>query len=323
MRFFTTIFALLLGYIVAALLFWGVSLSKQSGLIHHQELLLLRNTIDSMQHPQQYGLAVGGIEHRFSSRKKQYIAEGATFFAIILIGAGIVYTSFRRSISLSRQQNNFMLAVTHELKSPIAGMKLSLETIQRRQLSDEQKAGLIARTISEADRLSELSTNMLIASQMEGRQYKPAKEELDFSMLVQDSVKAFESRYGSRFTKAITEDCDVKGDVTLLQMAVNNLLENAVKYTPPGSAINVSVSRKEKTITLEVADGGGGIPEAEKRKIFRKFYRIGNEETRAAKGTGLGLYLTSKIVAGHGGKIAVRSNQPAGSVFQICLPAVV
>jgi signal transduction histidine kinase len=105
-------------------------------------------------------------------------------------------------------------------------------------------------------------------------------------------------------------------------MAVNNLLENAIKYAPPGSPVTVSLSKTQKEVVLRVADLGPGVPDAEKQKIFGKFYRLGNEGTRKTKGTGLGLYLTRKIVTQHLGKIAVKDNQPQGSIFEICLPLV-
>lgn len=113
---------------------------------------------------------------------------------------------------------------------------------------------------------------------------------------------------------------NITGDKTLVQMAVNNLLENAVKYTPPGKPVKVSVEEKNGHATLIVADNGPGIPDSEKSKVFNKFYRIGSEETRKAKGTGLGLYLTLKIVKQHKGKITVRDNEPNGAIFEICFP---
>ena len=105
-----------------------------------------------------------------------------------------------------------------------------------------------------------------------------------------------------------------------MEMALNNLLENAVKYTPADKPVSVSLLRKKHIAQLQVADEGPGIPDKEKPKIFNKFYRVGNEETRKSKGTGLGLYLTARIVKQHKGKISISDNQPRGSVFEISLP---
>lgn len=322
MRFFTTVYALLLTYIIAALLFWGLSLQKQSRAIFDQERQALIDKVDSVRQPIQYNVRLKQLVAKRETRKKQYIGEGATFFIVILIGAGVVYTSFRRSIRLSRQQNNFMLAVTHELKSPIAGIKLSLQTIQKRALTEEQRQTLIRRCIEESDRLNDLCNNMLITSQMEGRQYVPAKETLNYSELVQESANAYQARYPDRFTINLEADQMIVGDMTLLQMAINNLLENAVKYTPADSKIQVTLKEQNERSVLQVTDSGKGIPEDEKKKIFSKFYRIGDEATRNTKGTGLGLYLTSRIIKQHKGKLCVKDNHPAGAIFEIALPLV-
>lgn len=320
MRFFTTLYVLLLAYVIAALVFWGLSLNKQSKQIFYQEKLLLIKQIDSARHPSTYASRLKELESKRNKRKSQYIGEGSTFLLVILIGAAVVYSSFRRSTSLSKQQNNFMLAVTHELKSPIAAIKLNLQTLERHELDAAKKEVLINRCILEANRLNDLCNNMLIASQMEGRQYVAAHEQLNFTELVEDSLKDYIIRYPKRFEEGILASCSLKGDKLLLHMAVNNLLENAIKYTPENKPISVSLSVKNNAAILQIADQGIGIPNKEKNKIFNKFYRVGNEETRKTKGTGLGLYLTSKIVKQHSGRIVVRDNVPSGAIFEIDLP---
>ena len=320
MRFFTTVYLLLLGYIIAALVFWGISLHKQSREIYKLELITLQDKVDSVKQPLLYREIAQTQQKRLDLRHKQYLGEGATFFVIILIGAGVVYNSFRRNIRLSRQQNNFMLAVTHELKSPIAGIKLSLQTIQKRALTEEQRQTFITRSIEESDRLNDLCNNMLITSQMEGLQYKPTKEHIDFSEMVQHSADAYKVRYHDRFDIRLEHDLFVTGDFTLLQMAVHNLLENAIKYTPADTRVRIFLTKEEDMARLQVADNGQGIPETEKKKIFTKFYRIGDETTRKTKGTGLGLYLTSRIIKQHRGRLTVKNNMPQGSIFEVCLP---
>lgn len=320
MRFFTTVHLLLLAYIIAALVFWGFSLHKKSVDIYEQGIVILKTEVDSTLYPEMYNSRVQQLNIKLDTDKKQYLGEGSTFMLVILIGAAVVYSSFRRSIRLSKQQNNFMLSVTHELKSPIAAVKLNLQTLERHKLDEEKKALLIDRCVKEANRLNDLCNNMLIASQMEGRQYVPAKEMLQLDELVQNSAKDYAARYPGRFVENIIESCQLNGDKLLLQMSLNNLLENAVKYTPTDKPVTVSLKLKGNNAIIQIADNGPGIPDAEKSKIFNKFYRIGNEETRKSKGTGLGLYLTSKIVKQHNGKISVQDNTPSGSIFEIMLP---
>ncbi|RYZ35093.1 MAG: two-component sensor histidine kinase [Sphingobacteriales bacterium] len=321
MKFFNTIYLLLLVYIIAALIFWGFSLRRQSEQIYDQQVIHLRSQLDSSQHAELFNKKVAELDEKRMKRKKQYIGEGTTFLLVIFIGAAVVYTSFRRSIRLSRQQNNFMLSVTHELKSPIAAMKLNLQTLEKYKLDEEKKNLLIDKCIKESNRLNDLCNNMLLASQMEGRQYKSAKEKLNFTELVETFVRDYTNRYQERIVADLThEDLVFNGDRLMLHMAMSNLVENALKYSPADAVIKVILAAKGNSAVFQVIDEGEGIPDAEKNKIFRKFYRLGNENTRKTKGTGLGLYLTDKIVRQHKGRISVKDNSPRGSVFELILP---
>jgi K+-sensing histidine kinase KdpD len=320
MRFFTTVHILLLTYIIAALTYWAVLLQKQNKAAYEMQRIILATDVDSTQHPGLYHQRMEQIAARKEMKTKQVIGEGVTFFLVIMVGAFVVYSSFKRSLVMTKQQNNFMLSVTHELKSPLAGIKLNLQTLERHRLDPEKTKELLERSIKEANRLNDLCTNILLTSQMEGKQYVVAKERLHFSELVEDSVESYANRYPQRFEEDIENDCYLVGDRLMLEMAVNNLLENAVKYTPSDKPIKITLGKKNKLAVLSVADEGQGIPDNEKKKIFSKFYRVGNENSRSTKGTGLGLYLTCKIIGQHKGKITVRDNHPNGSVFEMCLP---
>ena len=321
MRFFTSVHLLLLAYIIAAIVYWGVKLQKQSASIYTQEVIALKSQVDSVANPVIYNQRLAALKRTLSLRTIQFTGEGSTFLIVILIGAFVVYTSFHRRIMLSRQQNNFMLSVTHELKSPIDAMKLNLQTLEKHTQLDEQKRKeLIVRCIKESNRLNDLCNNMLFASQIEGRQYKLARERVDLSELLEDAVKDYAIRYPRKFEQDIQPGMMITGDRVMLQMAVNNLLENAIKYTPEDSAVTAKIFRRHEHIIMQIADRGQGIPDNEKKKIFNKFYRVGSEESRKSKGTGLGLYLTNKIVLQHKGRIIVKDNTPSGAIFEISLP---
>jgi signal transduction histidine kinase len=320
MRVFTTIYIILLVYIIAALVFWGISLQKQNEQLFEQQVIVLNNLVDSRKFPDAYNEQLAKLERKRTQHIKQYVGEGATFLIVILIGAVVVYTSFSRRITLSRQQNNFMLSVTHELKSPIAAMKLNLQTLERHQLNEYKRKELLDRCIKESNRLNDLCNNMLFASQLEGRQYKATRELFDLSELLEDAVEDYAARYPRNFEQDIIPGCKITGDKVMIHMAINNLLENAVKYTPSDKSIAVTLEENNGNAILSIIDQGSGIPDNEKKNIFNKFYRVGNEESRKAKGTGLGLYLTNKIVLQHKGRIIVKNNTPSGSVFEICLP---
>ncbi|MEO5889985.1 MAG: HAMP domain-containing sensor histidine kinase [Ferruginibacter sp.] len=255
----------------------------------------------------------------FKKRKTaQYLGEGSIFLLLILSGAFFIYRAVRRQFKSGQQQQNFMMAITHELKTPIAITKLNLETLQKRKLEDSQRERLIQNTIQEANRLNALCNNMLLASQIEAGGHTITKEEIDLTDLVSDCVDDFVERYPQRkFRKEIAGAIYLNGDMLMLQMAVNNLIDNAIKYSPKESAITIALQQQKRHITLSVKDEGKGIDEIEKKKVFDKFYRIGNKATKAAKGTGLGLFLTKKIASQHNADIFVTDNIPTGSNFTI------
>lgn len=134
--------------------------------------------------------------------------------------------------------------------------------------------------------------------------------------MAKDCLKELQNRFPDRtINSSIEEEIDLKGDSLLLQILLNNLVENAIKYS--SSIIEISLARKGTNIQLQVADQGIGIPDQEKKKIFGRFYRIGNETTRTTKGTGLGLYLCERIAQHHKATITVKDNQPIGSIFLV------
>ncbi len=250
----------------------------------------------------------------------QYRGEGVIFLLVIIAGAYIVYRAVKKQLKLSSEQQHFMMAITHELKTPIAVAQLNLETIQKRKLDDEQQQRLLQNTLYETTRLNTLCNNLLLSSQIEASGYQVTNTELDFTGIVESCAMDMTRRYPSRqVNQFIQEEVIVDGDAMLLQMLVNNLLENALKYSPKEKPVDIRLQKKDKLVQLEVVDRGPGIEPADKKKAFEKFHRLGNEATRRAKGTGLGLYLCKKIVKTHGGNIEVNDNPGGGSIFTVQL----
>lgn len=306
----TIVYWFLLLYIIAALVWWFVALNHQNN-----DMAAMRLAELNKDDPQ-YIEKVEIITNLQQRKIAQYIGEGITFFALIVVGAVFVYRAARRQIKLSAQQQNFMMAVTHELKTPIAITQLNLETLQKRKLDEEKQQKLIGNTLHEANRLNTLCNNILLAAQLDGGAYNSTKQEINFSELVDECIENFINRFPQRiFHLNIQEAIYIVGENLLLQMLVNNLLENAIKYSPKTSAITIQLQQQKKQAILKVIDEGYGIANEEKQKIFEKFYRTGDENTRAAKGTGLGLYLCQKIVQDHNGYISVTDNLPQGSIF--------
>ncbi len=267
-----------------------------------------------------YRQQVAKIEDEKSRKTAQYIGEGVTFFLLIVIGAVVVFRAVRRQFVQSREQHNFIMAITHELKTPIAITRLNLETLQRRRLSVEQERQLISNTLQEAGRLNTLCNNLLLASRIEAGDYKLTHERIDMAELVGESIQDYGMRFPRRIINInIYPDCFVYGDRLMLQMVINNLLDNAIKYSAREDTVEVELRKDDNIVKLFIRDEGKGIPEDEKDRIFSKFYRVGNQHTKDAKGTGLGLYLTKKIVEKHKGKIKVSDNVGRGTVFEVNL----
>lgn len=308
----TLVYWFLLLYIVAALVFWFVALNTQNNKLAELKLAQIEKN-DPL-----YQLKATKINSDKKRKEAQYLGEGATFFILILVGAVFVYRATRKQIRLSQQQENFMMAITHELKTPIAVAQLNLETLLRRQLEEETREKLIRHTLQEADRLNQLSNNILLAAQLEGGSYTTFKQEVDLSELVMEAIRAFTNRYPLRHITSLAEPgVYINGEPLLLRMLVNNLIENALKYSPKEKQVRVELDQEAGHIELKVVDEGIGIPAEEKQRVFTKFYRVGNENTRKAHGTGLGLYLSRKIAKAHKAQVTVKDNQPQGSIFTV------
>jgi signal transduction histidine kinase len=300
---------------VAALIWWFISLEKQN-----IEMSGLKLEKADPHHPQYLQITQAILSEKQRNSTK-YLSEGITFLLLIIIGAIIVYRSFRRQIALANMQRNFMMAVTHELKTPIATTRLSLETLKHRQLELMQQHKLIDNALSETGRLDILTNNILLASQLEEKDFIQHEAVFSLSRITEKTLEEYRYRFPSRTISAsIQEGIEITGDERMIQIAISNLLDNAIKYSPKDSPIELMLKKDNTQSIIRIMDNGGGIPDKEKKKIFQKFYRLGNENTRKAKGTGLGLYLTQKIIDIHKGHITVRDHQPTGSIFVIELP---
>lgn len=306
----TIVYWVLLLYIVAALVWWFISLSNQNVAMTNLRMSELK-----ADDPGYYQKVLDILDAK-KRKTAQYVGEGVIFMLLIIVGAVFVFRATRRQLKLAQQQQNFMMAITHELKTPIAVTTLNLETLQKRKLDETQQQRLIGNTLQEAERLNDLCNNILLTSQLESGVNGFTKEELELGTLACDCVQQFRRRFANRQIEFETaDDTAVFGEQLLLQLLVNNLLENALKYSPKEKPVRVIVSQEAGKVLLQIKDEGNGISDKEKQKIFDKFYRIGDEQTRTSKGTGLGLYLCKKIMKDHNGDLTVTDNQPAGSIF--------
>lgn len=311
LAFITLVYWILLIFIVAAWVWWFISLEKQN-----KQTYIFKYEQLKKSNPD-YSERLALITKERQRKNAQYISEGITFILVTLVGAVFVYRATRRQITLSQQQQNFMMAVTHELKTPISVTQLNLETLQKRKLDEGQQRRLITSALNETERLNVLTNNIIVTAQLESGSYFLNRQPTNLSMLVNKCVHDFSLRLPLRIINAdITDDIYIEGENSLLEMMVNNLLDNADKYSFKEKPVKVLLEKVNNKVSLQILDEGPGIADKEKRKIFKKFYRSGSEATRTAKGTGLGLYLSKKIVHDHKGALTVSDNLPQGSIFK-------
>ncbi|MBL55998.1 MAG: two-component sensor histidine kinase [Flavobacteriales bacterium] len=245
------------------------------------------------------------------------LGEGAVFFVIILTGFLLTFRSFRKEIEVGNQQKNFLLAITHELKTPIASLKLYLQTLLKRQLDQPKQQDILEKSVKDADRLNGLVENILLATKIDDKGFPLNVEELNLSTMMEASTLHLLEVSGKQVDVEFFIQPDVKfrGDKDAFQSILNNLLSNALKYAPNQSTICVTLVQEGNETALSISDEGPGVANNEVDKIFEKFYRSGNEETRSQKGTGLGLYIVRKLVEQHNGIIQVKPNNKKGSIF--------
>jgi signal transduction histidine kinase len=254
-----------------------------------------------------------------AKRMPMILGEGSVFLIILLVGIYFFQRTIKKESEVHQQQQNFLLSVTHELKSPLAAIKLVLQTLVKRDLTKDKRDQLIGNSIEDVGRLDDLVENMLLATRIENNSYSYPKELFDFSELVKSIFdRAIITSENTRnFQQQIEEKISIMGDRFALGSLINNILENAIKYSPNGALVQVQLYQQSNKIFFIVADQGVGIADSERQKIFQKFYRSGNELTRQNKGTGLGLFIVAQVAKNHQAKVVVSNNQPKGTIFEI------
>lgn len=292
----TTVFVYLLGaYVLIQFLWWGYHLIDLTRSSHHAD-----NTI--------------------TKRIIMIIGEGSVFLVLLLFGLWKIKRSIKKEIQMARQQNNFMLSVTHELKTPLAATKLYLQTIQKHKLSEEKQGELIQKALDESNRLENLVEQILTASRLE----QQAMPRLITSISLKEFLTNLISIQQRRFHIALHindfEDITLETDPLILTYILNNLIENAYKYGYTDRGLDISVIKDEQLVSIQVRDYGKGIPVDLQNLLFKKFNRLENEETRTTKGTGLGLFIARESARTLGGNLRLVKVDGPGACFEIQMP---
>jgi signal transduction histidine kinase len=266
-----------------------------------------------------------------NSRRLAIDLLGVVLFAILIAGVVINTVFLVREVRRNERQDSFLKAVTHELKTPIASIRLYLETLQRHPVDEQQRQRFYAIMREDSDRLLATVETVLKAGELGQRQRVHQRIRVELHPLVAECIAIVLLRHHLQ-PEAITLD-DIPGSVRLfvlaniedLRTAILNLLDNAVKYSPNGVAIACHMGIERYTwVVLSITDNGVGLSPRDLKRVFRRFYRAPSNDQVKIKGTGLGLFLVQTIAQQHGGSVRALSEGPGkGSTFQLKLPLLV
>jgi signal transduction histidine kinase len=264
-----------------------------------------------------------------SWRQAGLFIAGLLVFPLIITGVVLNTIFLVREIRRNEQHEAFINAVTHELKTPVASMKLYLQTLQNRPVDDARRQEFYRAMLEDSDRLLGTIEQVLRAGQLGARARRASHTPIDLGAIVEECVSLARSRYRlppdaltyRDVSPNGTRQC-VLGDEDDLKAVVSNLVDNAIKYSGPEVRVDVELEQTDAArTTLRVRDHGVGISPSERKRIFKRFYRVPG--TMRIKGTGLGLFIVRSVVARHGGKVFAESEGPGyGSTFTVHLPIV-
>jgi signal transduction histidine kinase len=255
------------------------------------------------------------------------LGVGVALLVTVLVGVIIYLALTVKAIALSQRQSNFIDSVTHELKSPLASLKLSLQTLNRRAVPSETQAEFHRYMLHDIERLDGLIDHLLDAARTLNRRPRVRESVTVIAPVLEQARAAVVVRYGVP-DDAVRIVCEpalsVRGPETDVEIVFRNLLDNAVKYSLPEPRVEVTATEGHGQIIVRVADNGPGIPAAKRHAVFQRFVRLGSELERSTPGTGLGLYLVRSLVRQMGGKVTAKGRlTERGSLFEIELPAAV
>jgi signal transduction histidine kinase len=244
---------------------------------------------------------------------------------MLLAGLYLAYSNVRREIHLSRLKSDFVANVSHELKTPLALIRLFAETLELGRVPGEEKAKQYYRIINkESQRLTQLINNILDFSRIEAGRKQYRFIPTDLSRIVREVVEAYRfpiEQQGFTLEVEVAEDLpEVEIDPEAIEQALLNLVNNAIKYSPDQKYIRLEVRRDGERILIAVRDEGIGVAKADQKRIFEKFYRAENTLVHTTKGSGLGLALVQHIMEAHGGSVELESAPGVGSTFTLVLP---
>jgi len=252
------------------------------------------------------------------------LLEGSFLMLIILAGVYVIFVYWNKQARLNRMQSNFVSSVSHELKTPLASIQLYLETMKYRQVSPEDTREFVETMLTDTDRLSWLIDNILESSKSDPKSMQKPFQPMDMGKFLAEVVQGYKRQIEERkcsLTLELDQAPVLKVDKRAMRMVFNNLIGNALRYSPIGSPIIIRIENSKKYCRIHFIDQGMGIDKKDKKKIFKQFYRVQNRDTQNIEGAGLGLFISREILKNHKGRLVVTSEgKGKGTVFIVELP---
>ena len=284
-------------------------------------ILMERVIEEKIDLSQELGASPESIEKIYeqeSSRRRMVMLEGVVFFLVLLAGLWMIYRTLVKQRELRQQQENFMMAITHELKTPLASINLYVDSLLTAEIAEQEKQNILPKIKHDVYRLKRQVENVLEVARHQGLTERSSYESFNLSQLLDqrlDVLGKFYTNVNYKLKADIEESVRIFGDRRSLGKVIDLILENSLVHNEDRNIeITVELSQTDNIISLNIGDNGCGVDKEELENIFEQFYRAGPELTRPSYGTGLGLYIAKEIIISHGGTISVISDGPSKGI---------
>jgi signal transduction histidine kinase len=254
------------------------------------------------------------------------LSGGIALLVAVSIGIALQFAKLYRQVQLNRMYDNFIANVSHELKTPLASLQLHLDTLKQRHVSPAHLERFVSLMSSDSNRLNEQIDSIMEVARLEDRRFAIELVRSDADKLLRSIVEESTDRYAARALRIEVRgesNSLISADRGTLKIAVDNLIDNAVKYSPDEPNIEIDIERLGRFVRFSCTDGGVGLSHRDKNRVFRKFHRVDDPMSPSVKGVGLGLYRVREIIRHHKGRVSVTSlGSGMGSTFRIDLPRI-
>ncbi|MFI5309992.1 MAG: sensor histidine kinase [Gemmatimonadales bacterium] len=312
-------FLILLGVCSAQLAYWMLDEARYTADVRAR----LRSAYEAVGKPVAPEILARLDAERFH-RLNRYAWEGAFFLAVLVAAMAVVYQALRDEAELRHRQESFLADVSHELKSPLASLRLSVETLSLRDPPAARRSELVHRLLGDLARLERMIANILDTSRVAAASIRTSPERLVLAeevAAVFDEVREHATEHQARLRADVPAELLISADPEGVRTVLRNLVHNAIKATAGGGEVAVSAANEDGRVRLEVRDDGVGFPPHEAGRVFEKFYRIEGDGRSRSSGTGLGLYLVWRFVQLDGGSVRAESPGPGqGATFTVSWP---